>query len=355
MSAFDVQNFINTNKKLLIWTAFFILLYLVREFFGLLFITFILCFIFSNLIERLSGWTRLPRRLWTVVIYLVFVSLVITVLALVGPKVGEETTIFLKQLPETVDNFHDHLNKVASQQPSLAPIMDRLREAVSIKGISGMNRETLVPLVLGSVNRVTHYFSIFLLGILFSFFILLDLPNLKRRTLDLENTRFRSIYQATATSVARFALVVGAAFQAQIAIALINTALTAGGLLGLGIHPIVLLSTIVFFCGLIPVLGVFISSVPIILLAFNAGGPKRALAALIMIIIVHMVETYILNPRIVSAVMKINPVLTLMILYLGHSLFGLWGVLLGVPVTVYVYRYVILGGNGTLEDGHLLD
>jgi predicted PurR-regulated permease PerM len=57
---------------------------------------------------------------------------------------------------------------------------------------------------------------------------------------------------------------------------------------------------------------------------------------------VHVVEAYILNPRIVSAVFKINPLLTLIILYLGHSLFGMWGVLLGVPTAVYVYRYIIL-------------
>ena len=61
-----------------------------------------------------------------------------------------------------------------------------------------------------------------------------------------------------------------------------------------------------------------------------------------MIAIVHIVEAYILNPRIVSAVLKINPILTLIILYIGYSLFGVWGVLLGVPVSVYIYRYLLL-------------
>jgi predicted PurR-regulated permease PerM len=61
-----------------------------------------------------------------------------------------------------------------------------------------------------------------------------------------------------------------------------------------------------------------------------------------MIGFVHAFETYVLNPRIVSAVLKINPLLTLIILYVGHSLFGLWGILLGVPATVYVYRYILM-------------
>ena len=97
-----------------------------------------------------------------------------------------------------------------------------------------------------------------------------------------------------------------------------------------------------FFCGLIPVLGVFISSVPIFLLSFNKGGFPLSAAALVMIIIIHSIEAYILNPRIFSAIFKINPVLTLIILYIGHRLFGVWGVLLGVPISVYIYRYAIL-------------
>lgn len=69
----------------------------------------------------------------------------------------------------------------------------------------------------------------------------------------------------------------------------------------------------------------------------------------------HFVEAYILNPRVVSAIFKINPLLTLIILYLGHTLFGIWGVLLGVPTAVYVYRYIILTpldtGSGDPDQG----
>ena len=69
-----------------------------------------------------------------------------------------------------------------------------------------------------------------------------------------------------------------------------------------------------------------------------------------MIAFVHVVEAYILNPRIVSAVLKINPLLTLIILYVGHSLFGLWGILLGVPVAAYVYRYIVMVPGDVREE-----
>ncbi|MFH1137885.1 MAG: AI-2E family transporter [Pseudomonadota bacterium] len=341
--AFNIAGFIRVNKRFFIWAVFFSLLFLMRGMFGLIFLTYILCFIFNGLIERLSARTPLPRRLWTVIIYLTFLTLLVALGAVVAPTMGAESTIFFKQLPHTIDQFHDYLDKQAAAQPNLSLVYFRLKHFLSLERLLGMDGQTVTSIFLASFNRVTHYFSFFLLGTLFSFFILFDFPNLKARARALKNTRLKEIYEETADSVVQFALVVGAAFQAQIMIAWVNTALTALGLYLLNIEPVALLSAIVFFCGLIPVLGVFISSAPILLLAFNSGGAAVFSFALLMILIVHLVEAYILNPRIFSAVFKINPVLTLIILYLGHKFLGLWGVVLGIPITVYLYRYAILG------------
>ena len=340
---FDIFSFFKTNKRFFIWTAFFGLLYLVRGLFTLVFLTFILCFIFNNLIEWLNRKTRLPRRLWTIVIYMIFVALIATALSFIAPKLVGESTAFLGQIPETQSKVHAYLDRIADNQPELARLSERLKESLSLESLLGTNRKTLVTVAVKSLDRGSQYVSYFLLGTLFSFLILFDFPNLRSRTLALRETKLRGVYEETADSVARFALVVGSAFQAQIMIACVNTFLTALGLWILNIHPIVLLSTIVFTAGLIPVLGVFISSIPILLVAFNIGGLKLVAWALFIIIIVHTIEAYILNPNIFSAVLKINPVLVLMILYIGHSLFGLWGVILGVPISVYIYRYAILG------------
>jgi predicted PurR-regulated permease PerM len=351
---FDLATFIRTNKVIFIWSAFFLLMYLVRGLFGLVFLTFILCYIFNNIIQRLSDKTRLPRRLWTIIIYLIFIALVTTLISFVAPKLGHEGTNFLRQAPLTLDRIRGYLDQLAAQQPNFAPIIIRVKQNFTVEKLLGMDRQTLITFALASFNQVTHYFSYFLLGTLFSFFILFDFPNLRQRLMALRNTRLRGVYEETAESVVQFALVVGEAFQAQIIIAFINTVLTMIGLLILGIHPVVLLASIVFFCGLIPVLGVFISSVPILLLAFNIGGFNLQFWALVMIIGVHTIEAYILNPRIFSAVFKINPVLTLIILYIGHRLFGMWGVLLGVPISVYIYRFAIVGERRRSEAAQAL-
>ncbi len=344
---FDVTQILRTNKTLVIWAAFFGLVWLASYYglFGLVFITYILCFLFNGPIERLAAKTRLPRTLWTVVIYLLFVSVVLTIASSVLPKLGAESTAFLKKLPDTLETLRQRLDAWAWLAPDMAAPISRIKDYLTLEALVGVKTETVFVLAVNSFNQITAYISIFLLGTLFSFLIMLDLPNLRAKTIALRDSRLRDIYDVTARSVVRFAVVVGMGFRAQMMIAALNTVLTAIGMYILGIQPVMLLSTVVFFCGLIPVLGTFISSAPIVLVAVNTVGPGHALWAIAMIVIVHTIETYVLNPRIVAAMFKISPLITLVILYIGHKLFGLWGMVLGVPISVFILRHVILGSD----------
>jgi predicted PurR-regulated permease PerM len=345
--AFDIAQFMRTNKTLAIWAAFFGLVWLASYYglFGLVFITYILCFLFHGVIERLAVKTRLPRPLWATIVYLVFVTVVLTILSSVLPKLGAESTAFLKKLPDTLESLRQHLDQWAWLVPDMAAPIAKVKDYLALESLVGVKAETLFTLAVNSFNQISNYVSTFLLGTLFSFLIMLDFPNLRAKTISLRNSRLHDIYDVTARSVVRFAVVVGMGFRAQMMIAAVNTILTAIGMYFLGIPPVALLSTVVFFCGLIPVLGTFISSAPIVLVAVNTTGPGHALWAIVMIIIVHTIETYILNPRVVAAMFKISPLVTLMILYVGHKLFGLWGMVLGVPVSVFIFRHVILGAD----------
>jgi predicted PurR-regulated permease PerM len=349
----DLYQFVRINKKVVIWFCFFGMLFLVRKVFVLVFLTFILCYIFNNIIIALERRTQVKRYLWTIMIYLFFISILTGLFLLVLPHIIRETKLFFTQLPQSLDLVHLYLDGLAQRQPQMAPIIQQIKEAATINNLLGINRDALVDFVVGFFNHTIHFTTYFLLSTLFSFLILLDFPRLKRGISALQNTRFKAAYDETANSVAQFALVVGYNFQAQILIAMLNTVLTSLGLWFLKLETLALLASIVFFAGLIPIWGTFISSIPILLLAFNEGGMGLAGKALLMISFVHMVEAYILNPRIVSAVFKINPLLTLIILYVGHSLFGLWGVLLGVPVSVYVYRYILMVPNNINTNGRV--
>jgi predicted PurR-regulated permease PerM len=196
----------------------------------------------------------------------------------------------------------------------------------------GSLADVFVKFVRGTIGGVLQ----FALAILLSFLIVLDFEAIANELKEWRQSTVGQFFHEAASSVVEFSAVVGTAFQCQILVALLNATITSLGLFILKIEPLLLLTTIVFIFGLIPVLGVFISSVPIILIAFNNQGLGLALLALGVIVVVHLLEAYIFNPRIYAARFHLNPVIVLIILLIAHELFGIWGMLLGIPVTHYV-------------------
>jgi hypothetical protein len=83
----------------------------------------------------------------------------------------------------------------------------------------------------------------------------------------------------------------GKALEAQFLVAIANSILTAIGLyfLGLG-QSLAFLTAIVFLCSFIPVAGVFISSVPICILALQASGLHGVAMAIGLITFIHLIE-----------------------------------------------------------------
>jgi predicted PurR-regulated permease PerM len=333
---FSISEFIKVNRVYFIWAIFCFVLYLFRDMLGLVFMTFIMGFIASSIAHRLRRKYKFNRRMVIVCVYLLFLMGVIAFLRYIPSKLLSETITFTEQLPNTIKSLNDWFEGEFANNKVLAPMYSQLKETVKPETtvVSAWN------FLRNVLEKSIHYMGWFFLAMLFSFLIMFDLPKLSKSVRNLRFTRLSDTYRETSDSIVLFAKVVGENFRAQLIISAINTILTALCLYLLNVKAVALLSTIVFMCGLIPVLGMWISSVPIILMAVNTGGIELGVWALVVIIVIHMLEAYVLNPRIVSSVMHINPVMTLIILYIAHEIIGLWGMLLGVPIAVYIYRKI---------------
>ena len=65
------------------------------------------------------------------------------------------------------------------------------------------------------------------------------------------------------------------------------------------------------------------------------------LFCILLIIAVHAVESYVLNPRIFGSHMKMNPVIVMILMTISGKLFGIWGLILCVPVATYIFQDAI--------------
>jgi predicted PurR-regulated permease PerM len=122
---------------------------------------------------------------------------------------------------------------------------------------------------------------------------------------------------------------------AQVVISLINAVLTLGLLLVLGIPHKLALTVLVFIFGLLPIIGNIISNTLICLSALLWSGSIQVVAALVFLVIIHKLE-YFLNGKIVGNIVKLPMYLTLLALILGEALFHISGMILSIPVLLFV-------------------
>ncbi|MFN0060569.1 MAG: AI-2E family transporter [Planctomycetota bacterium] len=189
------------------------------------------------------------------------------------------------------------------------------------------------------------------LSLLLSFFITFDMPRLRRGVQQLEHSKARDFYREIAPGLLNFGRLIGRAFQAQGVIAIVNTLLTFVALKLIGIENEFFLCAIVLICSFIPVLGVVLSSIPIAAVAILQGDWVLAVEAIFAILVIHFIETSFLNPKILGDMLHLHPVMVLGILAVGEYFFGVWGLLLGVPVSVYLIRTLVVAEPGPAPSG----
>lgn len=194
---------------------------------------------------------------------------------------------------------------------------------------------TLITKLLGASTKVVFKA---LLSLIFSFMVMWDLPVIARGLRRLKSSRLSFMYDELAPVVGKFGNVLGKSFEAQGLIALVNTTLTTAGLLVLSIPGVGFLCLVTLICSFIPVAGVFVSTLPMMIIALSEYGVAKAMAVILMVILVHIIEAYVLNPQIYSAHLHLHPFVVLVVLYIAEHSFGIPGLLLAVPVAVYLIR-----------------
>ncbi|MDF1664452.1 MAG: AI-2E family transporter [Planctomycetota bacterium] len=424
-------NFLNRIplRKVVIWASFLGLIYLLRDFFGVLIGTFVISYIGNSIISRFEKNFK-NRKLLVVAYFLTIISMMtgfgfwIVTLAIDEGKVAVEKIqnddpyefvykelykslppkIFVRVKDAVIESHQlnesapkngkdgskphgDAHNEVTppvkdpkkepekSSKDKKAPdkkIVQSNPEKDKDKAIAGKDGEKkdefdkeeaqrfgdalqhllkdytklAIKMITKFVGSITKSVLQVLISLIFSFMIIWDLPGIKKGLRSLHLSRLGEAYSEVAPSVVNFGELLGKAFQAQTIIALVNTAFTAVGLLIIGVDKGVgFLSIVVFICSFIPVAGVFISTLPMALVAFYTNGLGSALAVVVMVMVVHAIEAYILNPQIYSAHLKLHPLVVLVVLVVAEHTVGVWGLVVAVPFTVYIFKHVIMDGD----------
>lgn len=175
-----------------------------------------------------------------------------------------------------------------------------------------------------------------MIALLLSLFFLLEKPRLIEFTNKFKHSKIAPFYYEMEFFGKKFSRTFGKVIEAQFIIALVNTFLSIIILTILGYPQIVGLAIMIFFLGLIPVAGVIISLIPLTIIGFTIGGFLTVIYLFIAVMVIHAIEAYILNPKLMSSKTDLPVFYTFVVLIFSQNFFGVWGLIIGIPVFVFL-------------------
>lgn len=113
----------------------------------------------------------------------------------------------------------------------------------------------------------------------------------------------------------------------------------------LGVPLAIPLAIITFFLSFIPIVGAFVAGALAVLVALVSLGFTTALWTLALVIFVQQAESTFVSPTVQSRAVSIHPVLVLLGVAAGGTIWGILGAFLAVPVIACLLSVVRYGSE----------
>jgi predicted PurR-regulated permease PerM len=277
----------------------------------------------DRLVIFLSRKVPLNRKILVVASYSTIVGMLSYGLVKYLPMIIGEITALIKQITAFYTKEHDNI--------LLNYLVSRLEE---IQISNYLDRG--FTFVISYFTDISTFSLQILIALLMSLFYLLEKPRLVEFTKKFKTSKIASIYAEIEFFSLKFVGTFGKVIEAQLIIAVVNCILTTIALWIFGFPQLGGLSIMIFLLGLIPVAGVIISLIPLVIIGYSIGGIMTVLYVFIAIMIIHAIEAYILNPNLMSSKTNLPVFYTFLVLIFSEHFFGVWGLIIGIPVFVFI-------------------
>lgn len=314
-------------RRILILLAFGAGIYLLRGMANMFLLTFIFAYLGYTaqdfVFRRAKNLNSRLLKAIIIIVYLAIVTLAVYVLYLYIPKIISEVNTIIQQaiifLNGTYEN--DTLNYILS-----------LLKEFKISTYITNNYEGLIK----SITNIGKWGIEIFMAIILSLFFILEKNRIVKFTSYFQSSKLRIVYEEMAFFGRKFLQSFGKVIQTQITISFVNTILSMIMLYVLDFPQVLGLGAMIFVLGLVPVAGVVISLIPLSIIAFTIGGFRMIVYVLILIAILHALESYILNPKLMSQKTKLPVFYTFVVLIVSEYLLGIWGLIIGIPIFIFI-------------------
>ena len=332
------------------------------QFFMPFVIGWIIAMIANPLVRMLERRLKVARKHTSMVIIIGVLAVIIVAIYFLGVKIGEETRSFLEQAPEMYSEFREefqdagkNLESIISELPQ--NIQESLEEAQKdIGDITGQAVGKISQFTVDKAGTFARNIPGILISIIFSilsaYFFIAD----RDRILEFGRNHTPQIIQEKWRMMAEsFKMVFGGYFKAQFKIMAVIGVILFIGMLILKVRFAILVAILVAFLDMLPFLGTGTVLIPWAVFKLLSGDIRYAVGLVILYLVTQLVRR-IIEAKLVGDSIGMNPLATLIFMYIGYRVGGVLGMILAVPIGAIVLNFYKAGTfdrviNGFKEAG----
>lgn len=300
------------------------------------------CNFVANTLKKVKFMRNLPKlvNLIAVLSAYIFGAGIITLLCIaVFPPLIDSIVNLVHNLPTIGKNIVDYVETVAAENEMLQSIVNELytkgEEILQNDIIPSVDE--IVDIISASATNVFGVLKTLFIGIIVSVYLLADKSNLKQK---FTNGIRNNFSPATANVICEELQFVDKTFTRYIVGTILDALLVGVATyifaLIAGLPEPMLLAATIAATNVIPIVGPFIGAIPTALIVL-AYAPDKFIMYCIYLVIMQQVDGHILVPKVLGSAVGISGLTALFAIVVGGGLFGIPGMVLGVPaVTVLI-------------------
>lgn len=257
--------------------------------------------------------------------------------------VGRQLLELTAQLPLVASRLHGLIEQSLSwlDLHSDVAVLRALREQLSVSVDQGAQELTrrMVPFVqdllragsplASGLSAAAGLVGQVALTLILALYFMMDYPRVGAALLRLAPTRYQPLLARLSGNIEQ---AVGGYLRGQLIIAAAVGSMVWLGLALLGVPNAAALGFLAGAFNIVPFLGAVVGLVPAVLLALPLGTVKVLLVVGVFVA-ANQIESHVLSPQVLGRTTNLHPVVILLSILGGLSLFGLVGAVVAVPLT----------------------
>lgn len=313
----------------------------------------IIAFVLNLLMKRLESWyfphsqnqfvIKSRRPVCIFLSMLTWALILALICTLVIPELVSSFALIGKEIPPTLEWLYHFVSDNLDGIPSLQQLLLNLNLNWSVlvqKLISyiSLGVGDVINTALAVITGVFGLLTNLLIGIIFALYLLLDKERLLRQfsrlfEAHLKPKKYQQFLRLMRTANESFSSFIVGQFTEAIILGLLCTA----GMFLLRLPYAAMTGAVVGATALIPIVGAYIGA-GIGAFMILTVDPMKALFFLIFLIILQQIEGNFIYPKVVGTSVGLPGIWVLAAVIVGGGLFGIFGMVLGVPLAATIYK-----------------